>query len=694
MSFYVQGGVLMYILANMWFTKLIKQFFFWIDKIVFNFIPSIYDLLISIARTSVLSQADILKMADRIYKLLTIFMIFKVTLSLITYVVNPDDISDKSKGLSKLGINIILSLALLILTPFIFNYAYQFQTIILEDNSLITLLFGEEKEEEESFFNTAGDDMAFITMSAFLTPNTSLEGLHECITLVDGKKFNETCKTALEEKYVKDPYFSQSTLNNYIAGVENNSLGLMFRQDLILATDEGNENFIMDYKFIFSTVIGVVIILLLITFCMDIAVRSIKLAFLQLIAPIPIISYVDPKSGKDGLFKKWYKMCFSTYISLFVRLLALYFAVYIISKVADMKLVDIIDGSYQTNCFVAVFIIIGALMFAKQLPKMLEGLGIKLDGGGKFTLNPLKKLEEGAIGGKQIAKGAKMATRPVKGLAMAGIVGGASLFTGKGFRGVGKAFGGAMKGEKFGKNFSSSYAAARARKKQVDQMKLDGVKPWDVRKENIKNTVFGGATAKDQYDTFKGDLDLVTSGYKNYYSTVLAADKMAKEFERRRVAAENAGDAAEAKLWQDSIDNRVKTITKSGNKVALNDSKNVAFDTAELMLREFQKSEGDYKKATYGDDNDIEKNSESKFDKSDIVVNTGLNNIQARIETGINELNSKFAGRFDYTGDLNTSDTLKTINGKAKGIAAAAENSEEKIRIESVYKYVDKKSNK
>ena len=90
----------MYILANMWFTKLIKQFFFWIDKIVFNFISSIYDLLITIARTSVLTQADIADMADRIYKLLAVFMIFKVTLSLITYVVNPDDFSDKSKGVS------------------------------------------------------------------------------------------------------------------------------------------------------------------------------------------------------------------------------------------------------------------------------------------------------------------------------------------------------------------------------------------------------------------------------------------------------------------------------------------------------------------------------------------------------------------------------------------------------------------
>lgn len=694
----------MYILANMWFQKLMIQFFFNIDKMLYGFISQVYDLLMSISRTSVLSQANIIGFADRIYKLLAVFMIFKVTFSLIVYIVNPDDFSEKGKGIGKLSSNIIISLCLLVLTPYIFNYAYELQTIILEENTIAKLVMGDNTEND--FLNTAGDEITYITLSAFFSPNTSLEKLYDCSTLVvkneDGSVvFNPDCSgldgddaDSLMNLTSDDSSFTETMLRNYVMGVENANFGLMFRQDLALATDPDNENFIMDYKYIISTAVGVVVLLLLITFCMDIAVRSIKLAFLQLVAPIPIISYIDPKSGKDGMFKKWYQMCFKTFISLFVRLLALFFAIYIISKVAELKMVDLVDGSYQTNKLVAIFIIIGALMFAKELPKILEGLGIKLDGGGKFTLNPLKKIENDAIGGKHIAKGAKMATRPVKGLATAGLVGASALVTGQGFRGLGRAFSGAMKGEKFGKNFSGSYSAARARKKQVQQMRLDGVSPWDVRKENIKNTIFGGATAKDQYETFKGDLDMVTNGYKNYYSTVLSSDKIAKEFERRRVAAENAGNAAEAKLWQDSIDNRVKTITNSGNRVALEDSNNVAYTTAEKMLSEFKRTNS-YEVATYGSTkNSIEADAVKQFVSSDFGVNTGLNNIQSKIETGINELNEKFVGRFDYTGDLSTSSSLKAINGKAKGVAIAAENSAEKSKIDSTYKYVDKKSNK
>lgn len=442
----------MYILSlNVWFQKLIRQFFFAVDRIVFGFIADVYDLLITIARTSPLSQADILDMAGRIYKLLAVFMIFKVTFSLIMYVVNPDDFSDKNKGLSKLVTNIIISLCMLILTPYIFNYAYQLQTIILEDNSLGTLIFGDNGNTQ--FLNSAGDDMAYLTLSPFITPNTSIKEIEECIQLTAGVDETKGIVNINDECFGMDndfnstddgtslfylidngaENFSKVTLENYAAGIQHSNFGLTFRQDLMLA--RYNDSFIIDYKFIFSTVMGVIILLLLLTFCLDVALRSVKLAFLQLIAPIPILSYVDPKSGKDGMFKKWYQMCFKTYLSLFIRLLALYFAVYIISLVADMRLVDVVDGTHQTNTLIAILIIIGALMFAKQFPKILEGLGLKLDGDGKFTLNPFRKIENEAIGGKILKKPNDMMAKIGKGIVMSPI-NGASLLGKKTIGGI------------------------------------------------------------------------------------------------------------------------------------------------------------------------------------------------------------------------------------------------------------------
>lgn len=702
----------MFVLANMWFQTLMRQFFFNIDKIVFNFISTIYDFLITIARTSVLSQADIASMTDRIYKLLAVFMIFKVTFSLIMYVVNPDDFSDKSKGVGKLGTNVVISLSLLILTPYIFNYAYQLQTIILEDNALSALIFGESQENtNQAPFESAGDKMAYITMQPFFMPNSAIDELYECAQLTTRDSngnvvFNEDCsglnsdyKSKNDSKSLyaltkdddgnENTRFKEQTLKNYVAGVSVGNLGLMFRQDIAIATDSENTEFIIDYKYLFSTVLGIVVILLLVTFCMDVALRSIKLAFLQLIAPIPIISFVDPKSGKDGMFKKWVEMCGKTYISLFIRLLAIYFAAFIISKIDRM--VDIIDGSYVSNLLVKIFIIIGALMFAKQLPKILEGLGVKLDGG--FTLNPLKKMENEMLGGKQVSKVGKgvgkYTGRLAKGVGTAALVGGASAITGHGFRGTGKAIRGAWKGDKFGQNFSNSYGAAKSRDKELDKMKMDNVTPEMIRNEKRRN-FFKGATRQDEKKDFDESINVIKNGYEQYYKGVLGGDKVAKMLEQRRIAAENAGKYEEATRLQDAIDARVADVKNNHGRISLS-----VGNKAEL---ERFGSEIESGTATYG----------ANFAAASTTmglsadVDKGLNSIETGIGKAIEHIDNNYNGRFDYKaselgtytknadGTYSVSD-LKTTNGKAKAVTRAAENSDETKEINAIYKYMDSK---
>ena len=400
----------------MWFLQIIRSFFFTLDNTLFNFIPFMYDVLIKISRTSILSQGEIQEFAGRIQSFLGVFMLFKVSFSLVTYLVNPDEFSDKSKGFGKLWQNAIISLLMLVLVPYAFNMAYDLQAMILEDNTLATLIFGNQNVEN-NYLDTAGDKMAYTIMIPFFSPNLSAtftdsdgvtKDLSSCVVLTEEVSdqnnnvrnvFNEDCKNDLLSAVGAE---TDVDIENYTHGVENQNLGLTFRLNLAKrALEQDKDTFLIDYRVPLTTVIAVVVGLLLITFSMDVALRSLKLSFLQLIAPIPIISFIDPKSGKDGLFKKWYQMCFSTYISLFVRLLALYLGIYIISLISGMQ--DVVNGSLVTDPLVQIFIIIGVLMFAKQLPKILEGLGIKLDGaGGKFTLNPFKKFEDEALGGKRI----------------------------------------------------------------------------------------------------------------------------------------------------------------------------------------------------------------------------------------------------------------------------------------------------
>lgn len=508
--------------------KLFRSILFIIDNAIYHVIPELYNTILAIARTSPLSQANIADMAGRIYKLLAVFMIFKVTFSLIMYIVNPDDFSDKSKGISKLITNIVISLALLVLTPYFFSYAYQLQKIVLEDNSLATVVFGDDHNNTKTVFNEAGNQIAYTVASTFISPNLSAFDCSTLYTISNGKTvLNANCfgftdvteyandgacqtKTSNSGDFattktlcgaVRDGSISNALtkddLQNYAAGVQFGSVDLLFRQKLVTSfvstadneqtsnnsdnnqtsNAEESEIFAFDYRIVISTAAGVVILLFLITICMDVGLRSIKLAFLQLIAPIPILSYIDPKSGKDGMFKKWYQMCLKTFLSLFIRLLALYFAIYIISRIHN--LVDIIDGSYVTSKVVTTFIVIGALMFAKDFVKILEGLGIKLDGG--FILNPIKKFNEQALGGKAI-------TGAIGG-ALGGLVGGGPV-AGKGMiTGRLMSFGtGALKGATTNKGFKGGLSAQADVNRKIRDARINGASFWRSRTAGIAST--------------------------------------------------------------------------------------------------------------------------------------------------------------------------------------------------------------
>lgn len=383
----------------LWLTKIIRLLFILLDKVAYWAVYMIYELFMMLSETGVFTQATIQKFAGRIYALLGVFMLFKVSFSLITYILNPDDLTDKGKGVNKLLTNFFVVLIGLIAVPYVFQAAFSLQTIVLKDNIVGNIILGnvagdsvEEQEENASdYIEKGGHRMAFTTLTAFLRLNSDVVG-EECSNepIVNGE-VNSACEdsSALQIESDSGTGTVEATLKQAYADSDVNILldgGLV---NLRADDQNGNETWLFDYTYLISTIAGGFLAWILLIFCFDVAKRSVKLGFLQLIAPVPIISYIDPKSGKDGMFKKWVKECTSTYISLFGRLVAIYFAIFVIS---EMSLYNIMRPDEKvTNIFVRVFIIFGALMFAKQLPELISNItGFKLDGG--FTLNPMKKI--------------------------------------------------------------------------------------------------------------------------------------------------------------------------------------------------------------------------------------------------------------------------------------------------------------
>lgn len=140
-------------------------------------------------------------------------------------------------------------------------------------------------------------------------------------------------------------------------------------------SSQGDGDFIFEYNFLIATIAGLIVTFLLIIICVDISIRAIKLAFLEVMAPIPIVSYVDINSSK--LFNGWVKESINTYIQLFIRLAVVFFTVLLFKWLSD----NITANSFLVN----VFIIIGILLFALQMPKLLSEL-FNLKEGGFLTI--------------------------------------------------------------------------------------------------------------------------------------------------------------------------------------------------------------------------------------------------------------------------------------------------------------------
>ena len=154
----------------------IRTLFFSLDKIIFGLIADTYGLLLLLTRTSIFSGEVIADFASRVYAIAGIFMLFKVTLAVIHYVINPDDFTDKEQGFAGIWKRIVFSLVMLVLTPYIFHEAYRLQAIILEENTIMNLVFGAPARNtipNEDYALNAGRHMQFVLAFSFMRPNVS-----------------------------------------------------------------------------------------------------------------------------------------------------------------------------------------------------------------------------------------------------------------------------------------------------------------------------------------------------------------------------------------------------------------------------------------------------------------------------------------------------------------------------------------
>ena len=425
-----------------------------LNNAVYFLLGIMYQIFFNVASAQLFETETIKNFYGRVQLIIGVFMVFKLAVSILQGIIDPDQFSNPKEGFGNFITRVVVALALFtVLMPInvpdvenansyekylnnnglLFGTLYSLQDRILSGNTLGRLILGTTDGNFESDLDTSGmsEEEAYqekLGQSSRIFASTILKGFLR-INLKPEELRKNDLETSQENWYCEVEPGSENAdliegyiqldvepstllsgevlkadcnIGDWLAGVANNTIFDIF---------VGNSRYLFSFSWILSFFVGIGVLILFVLFTVDIAIRSIKLSILRLIAPIPIISYIDPKSSKDGgAFSSWVKSLTSTYLDLFLRLAIIYFVIFLIQDMITNGII-INDASGMVGIFSFIFIIIGLLIFAKMAPKFIkDALGVK-GGSSGVGLSGLLAGSAALVGGGGLAgAGAAMLT--------------------------------------------------------------------------------------------------------------------------------------------------------------------------------------------------------------------------------------------------------------------------------------------
>lgn len=447
-----------------------------LDSFVYSLVSSAYKIFMSLASARILSSDAYTEIANKIYVIIGVLMLFVLAYAIIKGIIDPDQMTKGEMGGPKIVKSVIVAVIGLAITPVVFNILYQAQGLFLEKDVIANIFFRsaddtysfgnvtldgvteegsetadnisvnvDDVEYNKEIKNIGGAVTALETFKPFFRPygNTcdeiALENCDPNIPIADQIVANPkeyyanasmawglgcaagiavavggflasffTLGTSLliagggvaacvvsaynageAAKYTYEDEVSLSQAYVYVAESGDFSIFRIFTDNV--------QNGEINYTFLLSTIFGAFICYVFVSFCIDMGMRAGKLAYYQIIAPIPLIMQILPKF-KDS-FKKYISSVISTFMEVFIRISVIYVIVYIICHVNDMfsNIFSVGDSglSWFEGTIAVALLIVGLVLFAKSAPKLIsDTFGIQ---SGSLSLGIGKKLAEGEV---------------------------------------------------------------------------------------------------------------------------------------------------------------------------------------------------------------------------------------------------------------------------------------------------------
>lgn len=397
----------------------LRSFCAMFDGVATTLLGGIYKVFFLVANATIISGDVIKVFYSRIQLILGILMIFKLAMSILNIIINPDVVKDQKNGPGKMVTRIVAALFMLTLVipinipnatakslnayindhGILFGVLYKAQDSILSENILAKLILGtssnaDADDMDVNNLSDIGNSMASIVLKVFVRINVNDDTLPACDYASDDDPCSNTvCAAEVNESHYAEENVDPQVILSHI----NDSCGR-----------GSDERYAFGYTPIIGALVMLIMALIITGFTVDIAVRAIKLAVLRLVAPVPIISYINPPKQGGGAFDNWTKSLISTYVDLFVRIAIVYFGLFVIQIIMNGGMNNIFGSNVQGFTFTSgiafIFIILGILVFMRQAPQFIKDiLGIKGKPMGNVGLSSMMAGIASLLGGAGLA---------------------------------------------------------------------------------------------------------------------------------------------------------------------------------------------------------------------------------------------------------------------------------------------------
>lgn len=358
----------------------IRAILLWLDFIAFSLVDNLFNIFAIFAKSEIISMDAVETLTNNIYVVASIFAFFRLALLLVNSILSPEKFSESKTGVGSIFGRVVIMLALLILAPSIFKELQYVQDFIINKNIVTRLIMPSSARSVDSSdasteFENAGKTMQKIVITSLIRPDERFFGTDEDTqsrreSQVDAFLNSDFPDDSSWEDKLKDsdftePYGFVLNTNNcdkkacrkamlqYHQVISDSDRGFnLLRLDgyiggskKIVDPDDPDQKkeavYYYEYTAVLTTLTGIFLSYVLISWTIDIAVRSIELAVLRVISPLFIVTIVDPKSTQSGgYFNNFLKRYGKTYADLFIKLAIISFAILGISLIQDADIWD------------------------------------------------------------------------------------------------------------------------------------------------------------------------------------------------------------------------------------------------------------------------------------------------------------------------------------------------------------------